>query len=374
MSDHDGHGHGPVAPAEALHHEPAPHPGHGHAVSAGADRRYLTAALALLIVFMAGEVALGLAAQSLALLSDAGHMLTDAASIVFALVAMRLAMRPPHGGFTYGLKRAEILSAQLNGATLLLLAGFFLYEAIRRLLSPPEVDGRLVLITALAGIVVNLAATWLLGRADRSSLNIEGAFQHIVNDLYAFIATALSGLVVALTGFAQADAIATLIVAALMLRAGYGLIRETGRIFLQAAPSGLIPAEIGARLAGQPEVAEVHDLHVWELTSGYSSLSAHVFVRPEGDCNAVRRRLQGLLARSYGITHTTLQVDPAPEGAVGESECVDAGHCTDPHGPHYLSPSGRQPASPRDAKGDRGDEDGRVGGSESAAQGPENTG
>ncbi|WP_371786290.1 cation diffusion facilitator family transporter [Streptosporangium subroseum] len=345
---HDGLGHGPVAPAEALHHEPAPHPGHshshghghGHAVSAGADRRYLTAALALLIVFMAGEVALGLAAQSLALLSDAGHMLTDAASIVFALVAMRLAMRPPHGGFTYGLKRAEILSAQLNGATLLLLAGFFLYEAIRRLLSPPEVDGRLVLITALAGIVVNLAATWLLGRADRSSLNIEGAFQHIVNDLYAFIATALSGLVVALTGFAQADAIATLIVAALMLRAGYGLIRETGRIFLQAAPSGLIPAEIGVRLAGQPEVAEVHDLHVWELASGYSSLSAHVFVRPEGDCNAVRRRLQGLLARSYGITHTTLQVDPAPEGAVGESECVDAGHCTDPHGPHYLSPSG----------------------------------
>ncbi|WP_218825543.1 cation diffusion facilitator family transporter, partial [Streptosporangium subroseum] len=305
-----------------------------------ADRRYLSAALALLIVFMAGEVVVGLAAQSLALISDAGHMLTDSASIGFALIAMRLATRPPHGGFTYGLKRAEILSAQLNGATLLLLAGFFLYEAIRRLLNPPEVQGDLVLITALIGIAVNLAATWLLSRADRSNLNIEGAFQHIVNDLYAFIATALSGLIITLTGFAQADALATLLVAALMLKAGYGLIRETGRIFLQAAPSGLIPAEIGTRLASQPDVAEVHDLHVWELASGYSSLSAHVFIRPDGDAAAVRRRLQGLLARSYGITHTTLQIDPAPDDAVGESECVDAGHCTDPHGPHYLPPRG----------------------------------
>ncbi|SNT21765.1 cobalt-zinc-cadmium efflux system protein, partial [Streptosporangium subroseum] len=173
MSDHDGHGHGPVAPLETRHHQSASHHGHahghghGHGVSADADRRYLSAALALLIVFMAGEVVVGLAAQSLALISDAGHMLTDSASIGFALMAMRLATRPPHGGFTYGLKRAEILSAQLNGATLLLLAGFFLYEAIRRLLNPPEVQGDLVLITALIGIAVNLAATWLLSRADR---------------------------------------------------------------------------------------------------------------------------------------------------------------------------------------------------------------
>jgi cobalt-zinc-cadmium efflux system protein len=340
---HDGHGNAP-APAEAQHRAPAPRHGHGHghghAVAADADRRYLTAALVLLVVFMAGEVVVGVLARSLALISDAGHMLTDSASIVFALVAMRLATRPPRGGFTYGLKRAEILSAQLNGATLLLLAGFFLYEAIRRLIAPPAVEGGLVLVTALAGIAVNLAAAWLLSRADRSSLNVEGAFQHIVNDLYAFIATALSGLVVLLTGFARADAIATLIVAALMLKAGYGLIRDTGRIFLQAAPSGLIPAEIGARLAGQPDVAEVHDLHIWELTSGYSSLSAHVFVRPEGDCTAVRRRLQSLLARSYEITHTTLQVDPAPDGGAGEGGCVDAGHCADPHGPHYRSPRG----------------------------------
>jgi cobalt-zinc-cadmium efflux system protein len=287
---------------------------------------------------MAGEVVVGLIAQSLALISDAGHMLTDSASILFALVAMRLAARPPRGGFTYGLKRAEILSAQLNGATLLILAGFFCYEAIRRLIAPPDVQGRLVLITALIGIGINLAATWLLHKADRTSLNVEGAYQHILNDLFAFIATAISGLVVLLTGFTRADAVATLIVAALMLKAGYRLVRDSGRIFLQAAPSGLVPAEIGARLAGQPGVVEVHDLHIWELTSGYSSLSAHVFVRREGDSPTVRTRLQDLIARCYGITHTTLQLDPAPDDGVGEGGCVDANHCADPHGPHYLSP------------------------------------
>ncbi|WP_307848651.1 cation diffusion facilitator family transporter [Microbispora oryzae] len=299
----------------------------------------MAAALALILGFMAAEFVVGLVARSLALISDAGHMLTDAASIAFALVAMALAARPPRGEFTYGFKRAEILSAQLNGATLLVLAGLFLYEAVRRLIWPPEVEGGLVLVTALVGIVVNVAATWLLSRADRTSLNVEGAFQHILNDLFAFVATAVSGLVILLTGYPRADAIATLIVAVLMLKAGYGLVRETGRIFLQAAPAGLIPGEIGARLATQPDVAEVHDLHIWELTSGYLTLSAHVFVRPPGDCGAVRLGLQNLLARSYGITHTTLQVDRADEPVADTADCVEPRHCADPHGPHYLSPN-----------------------------------
>lgn len=318
---HQGHGHG-----------------HGHTVSADADRRYLVAALALLLAFMAGEVVVGLIARSLALISDAGHMLTDSASIMFALVAMRLATRPARGGFTYGLKRAEILSAQLNGVTLLVLGVLFCYEAAMRLINPPQVEGRWVLTTALTGIVINLAATWLLSRADRSSLNVEGAFQHILNDLFAFIATAIAGLVVITTGFTRADAIATLVVAVLMLKAGWGLIRETGRIFLQAAPSAVVPGEIGARLAGQPDVAEVHDLHVWELTSGYVSLSAHVFLRPGRDTLDVRRRLQDLIERNYGITHTTLQLDPMPGEQAAGFGCLDTRHCIDPHGPHYLSP------------------------------------
>lgn len=181
---------------------------HGHGVNADADRKWLTIALILIGGFMAIEVVIGIIAQSLALISDAGHMLTDAASIVLALIAIRLSSRPARGSYTFGLKRAEILSAQANGVTLFLLAAFFIYEGIRRLITPPEVSGLLVFITALAGIAVNVAATWCISKANRSSLNVEGAFQHILNDLYAFIATAVAGAVVWLTGFTRADAIA----------------------------------------------------------------------------------------------------------------------------------------------------------------------
>jgi len=241
--------------------------GHGHGVGRTADRRWLAAALALILTFMAVEFVVGLIAGSLALISDAAHMLTDAAAIALALVAIRLAARPAQGGYTYGLRRAEILSAQANGITLLLLAAWFCYEGVRRLLDPPAVEGGLVLVTALVGIVVNVAATWCVSRADRSSLNVEGAFQHILNDLYAFIATAIAGLVVLTTGFARADAIAALVVAGLMIKAGWALLRESGRIFLEAAPRGVDPDRIGADLAAVEGVDEVHDLHIWEITA-----------------------------------------------------------------------------------------------------------
>jgi cobalt-zinc-cadmium efflux system protein len=300
---------------------------HGHGVGAHADRRYLGAALALIVGYMAVEVVIGVIAQSLALLSDAAHMLTDAFAIVFALIAMRIAARPPKGGYTYGLRRAEILSAQLNGLTLMLLAAYFCYEGAVRLVEPPVVDGRLVFWTSLSGIGINLLATWLLSKANRTSLNIEGAFQHILNDLYAFISTAIAGLLVWLAGFGRADAIASLIVAGLMVKAGYGLLRDAGRVLMEAAPTGIDPSEVGARMADRPCVQEVHDLHVWEVTSGYPALSAHVLVEPKGDCHAVRRDLQQVLRATYGITHTTLEVDH-----------TDAdGHCDDPHGPRHTS-------------------------------------
>jgi cobalt-zinc-cadmium efflux system protein len=181
---------------------------------------------------MAAEVVVGFVVNSIALLSDAAHMLTDAGSIVLAIIAIRLAARPPRGGYTYGLKRVEILSAQANGLTLLLLAAWLAYEAIRRLIYPPPVAGALVLVTALVGVVVNIAATWCLSKANRSSLNVEGAFQHLLTDLYGFIATAIAGAIVLSTGFARADAIAALIVVALMVRAGVGLVHQSGRIFL----------------------------------------------------------------------------------------------------------------------------------------------
>jgi cobalt-zinc-cadmium efflux system protein len=287
------------------------HTGHAHGVSADADSRKLAVALALILGFMVVEVVAGLLAGSLALLSDAGHMLTDAAAIAFSLVAIRLAARPAQGVMTYGLKRVEILSAQANGVTLLVLALLILFEAVRRLIEPPDVEGGLVLAVAIVGVVVNLAATWTLSRANRRSLNVEGSFQHILTDLYAFIATAIAGGIVLWTGWLRADPIASLLVAALMLRAAYGLLRDSGRIFLEAAPTGLDPGEIGRTLVAQPCVSEVHDLHVWEISSGFPALTAHVLVSPDCDCHATRRRLADVLAEHFGIGHTTLQVDHA---------------------------------------------------------------
>ncbi|GAB7032377.1 cation diffusion facilitator family transporter [Streptomyces sp. NPDC021749] len=319
---------------------------HAHGVAADADRRWLRAALGLLTAYMAVEVAIGVLAGSLALISDAAHMLTDAVSILLALIAMRLAARPARGGYTYGLKRAEILSAQANGITLLLLSVWLAYEAVQRLISPPAVGGAMVLWTALSGIVVNLICTWLLSKANRSSLNVEGAYQHILTDLFGFVATALSGLVVLTTGWERADAIATLVVVALMLRAGTGLVRESGRIFMEAAPAGLDPDALGDRLVSQDEVVEVHDLHIWQITSGQPALSAHILVAPGGDCHKVRRGLQRLLSGEYGITHATLQVDHVgeqteagevltlgPRPGAGAEPPAAPDHCEDAHGP-----------------------------------------
>jgi cobalt-zinc-cadmium efflux system protein len=309
----------------------AEHHGHGgegrsHGVSSDADVRYLAIALALIVGFMATEVIVGIIASSLVLISDAGHMLTDAGAISLSLITMRLAARPAKGDFTYGLKRTEILSAQANGITLLLLAAWFVYEAIRRLISPPEVEGGLVLLIALIGIVVNLLATWAIGKADRQSLNVEGSFQHILTDLYAFIATAVAGGVIYFTGgFDRADAIAALLVAALMVRAGYNLVKESGRIFLEAAPKGFNPDEIGDARASQPSVVEVHDLHVWEVTSGFPALSAHVLVEPERNCHGERRNLERVLEEDFDIHHTTLQVDHATSEVIGLSKKEESG-------------------------------------------------
>jgi cobalt-zinc-cadmium efflux system protein len=284
--------------------------GHGHSHSpADASARRLAIALGLLLGLMALEVAAGIVASSLALLSDAAHMLTDAAALALALVVTRLARTPARGAMTYGLRRTEILSAQFNGATLLVLGVLIVIEGVRRLVNPPDVHGTLVLVVALVGVAVNLAATIVLHGADRSSLNVEGAFQHVVTDLFAFICTAIAGFVILVTGFDQADGIASLIVAAVMLRAAWSLLRESGRVFLEAAPRGVDVDAIGRAMASQPGVSEVHDLHVWEVSSGFVALSAHVRVGRDDDCHAARRALERLLHDDYRIDHTTLQVD-----------------------------------------------------------------
>jgi cobalt-zinc-cadmium efflux system protein len=210
---------------------------------------------------------------------------------------------------TFGFKRAEILSAQANGVTLLILAAFIGYEAIVRLFHPPAVRGTLMLIVAILGIFVNLAAAGVLTQANRESLNVEGSFQHIVTDLYAFIGTAVAAGLILLTGFERADPIVSLLIAALMIRSGASLVSAAGRIFLEAAPEGLDPQAIGEALVQEANVIEVHDLHVWEVTSGFPALSAHVLVARDSDCHTARREMEAMLHARFDVDHTTLQVD-----------------------------------------------------------------
>jgi cobalt-zinc-cadmium efflux system protein len=299
---------------------------HSHAVGQNADAKRLWIALGLIASFMAVEVVVGILANSLALLSDAAHMLTDAGALVVSLVVLRLVKRPAAGNLTFGLRRTEILSAQANGGTLLVLACLIVYEAIRRLITPPSAEGKAILIVAILGIVVTLVATWQLAQANRGSMNIEGSFQHILTDLAAFIFTAIAGVIILATGWIRADGIASLIIAGIMLRSAYGLLRDSGRVLLEAAPEGVDVGEIGRALAAHPHVESVHDLHVWEISSDLPALSAHVLVHPGDDCHAIRRELERLLADRFGITHSTLQVDHQSEGHLLEIGAVPAGH------------------------------------------------
>lgn len=298
------------------HPHSARHQGHDHAISADADSGWLTLALLIIVAFIGVEVVAGLVASSLALLSDAAHMLTDAASIALALSAARLALRPPSARYTFGFGRAEILAAQINGASLFLLAGVIAVEALRRLSDPPEVTGSLVIVVGAVGAMVNVAAAWALSRSERRSLNIEGAMAHLMADLYGSLAAISSGVVILLTGFDQADGLASLIVVALMVRTGWTLMRDSGRVLLEGTPRGMDAGEVGGAMAGLPGVVEVHDMHLWEVTSGFAALSAHVLVRSSDDCHARRRELQAMLKDRFGVQHTTLQVDHEPRGGL----------------------------------------------------------
>ncbi|MGH3022724.1 MAG: cation diffusion facilitator family transporter [Gaiellaceae bacterium] len=283
---------------------------HGDVRASGAaDRRLLGLALALLLGFMAAEVVFGILASSLALLADAAHLLTDAAALALALVAASLAARPAAGRWTFGFGRVEILAAQANGLTLLLLGIWIVVEASRRLANPPEVDAAVVGVVALAGVAVNLVVVALLARAERQSLNVRGAYLHIVTDLAAFAGTGVAALLILLTGWDRFDAIASLLVAGLMLWAAWSLLRESGRIFLEGAPESTPPGEVGRALVGHPGVVEAHDLHVWTVTDGFPALSAHVLVEPGADCHRIRLDLERLLHERFAIDHTTLQVE-----------------------------------------------------------------
>ncbi len=300
--EHEGHGHSGC-------HD------HGHGISENADRRYLVIALALLIAFMITEVIVAFVSGSLALLSDAGHMLTDVGAIGASLWAMNLAARPAAGSWTFGWKRAEILSAAVNGITLLVVSGIVGFEAIRRLIHPPTVDGAPVLVVALIGVVVNIVAAWVLAKANRTSLNVEGAYQHILTDLYGFVGTVVAAVVILTTGYARADAIASLIVVALMLKAARGLLKDSGRVLLEAAPEGIDLAQVRSHLLESDHVHDVHDLHVWTVTSNLPTLSAHVVIDDscfnDGHAPQLLDELQSCLVGHFDVEHSTFQLEPA---------------------------------------------------------------
>ena len=288
--------------------------GHGHG-DVDADRRYLLVALGLIGGFMVVEVVVALASGSLALLADAGHMLTDAGAIGGTIWALDLAQRPASKVWSYGLKRAEILAAAANGVTLLVIGVLVGVEAIRRLVHPPAVEGLPLVIVAVAGVGVNLLATWVLAKADRRSLNIEGAFQHILMDLYGFIGTAVAGVIVVATGWRRADPLASLLVVALVLRAAGSLLRASGHVLLEGTPHTVDLDEIRAHLGELPEVIAVHDLHAWTLTSSLPALSAHVVVTDDclnsGTVAVVLDHLQHCLANHFDVEHSTFQLEAA---------------------------------------------------------------
>jgi cobalt-zinc-cadmium efflux system protein len=275
------------------------------------DRRLLLGALCLIAGLMVVELVAGILADSLALLADAGHLISDVAALGFAVAAATMAARPVQGRWTYGFRRLEILSAQANGLLLLLIGIWIVFGAIRRLVSPSDVHGGIVLVVALVGVAVNLLATALLARASRESLNVRGAFLHVATDLAAFVGTAVAGALILVTGWDRFDPIAGLLVAGLMFWGAYGLLRESMRIFLEVAPRNIQPDAVGRALLEEPEVVEVHDLHVWTLTSGFPIVSAHVLVAAGSDCHAIRARLEQRLADAFGLEHSTLQVEHA---------------------------------------------------------------
>jgi cobalt-zinc-cadmium efflux system protein len=291
---------------------------HDHDHGRVESRRALAVALALTASYTVAEVVGGIVAGSLALLADAVHMLSDNVALALALVAAWLATRPATPERTFGYKRAEVLAALANGVMLVALAIWIFVEAAMRLGDPGDVLGGWMLAIALVGLAVNLAAGLVLFRARSDNLNVEGAFRHVFADLLGSLGVAVAGVVILTTGWVEADPLVSILIGLLVLASAWSILRDSTAILLEAAPRGVDTAALGRRLAGAPGVVEVHDLHVWTITSGFPALSAHVLVRPGEDCHGRRRELERMLLDEFGIDHTTLQVDHADEGGLVE--------------------------------------------------------
>jgi cobalt-zinc-cadmium efflux system protein len=277
------------------------------------SRRALGLVLALTVAYTGAEIVGGLLTGSLALLADAGHMLGDSAALALALGAAWLATRPATPERSFGFRRAEILAALANGLALVVIAIWVFVEAVRRLDNPPRVLGGWMLLVAVIGLGVNLAAAGILARTAEENLNVQAALRHVFADIGASAGVAVAALVVLTTGWRQADPIAGLAIALLILASSWTILRDSVAILLEATPAGIDAQEVGRRMAEAEGVVEVHDLHIWTITSGFPALSAHVLVRRGDDCHARRRELEEMLGNEFGLTHSTLQVEHVGE-------------------------------------------------------------
>ncbi|MEX2211866.1 MAG: cation diffusion facilitator family transporter [Gaiellaceae bacterium] len=278
----------------------------------GGDQRALAAAFALIAVFLGVELVAGLLAESLALLADAGHMLSDAGSLGLALLAGWMAQRPATPGRSFGFRRVEILAALASGVALVAVAVWIFVEAARRLAEPAEPLGGWILAVGAVGLAVNLGAAAILARRGSESLNVRAALTHVLADVAGSVGVIVAGAIVLATGWAYADPLVGLLIGVLVLASSWTILRDSVGILLEATPRGVDAAEVGRAMVALPGVREVHDLHVWTITSGFPALSAHVLVDAGADCHGLRQELERTLRERFGLDHTTLQVEHAP--------------------------------------------------------------
>jgi cobalt-zinc-cadmium efflux system protein len=309
-----GTSHGHAAHAHATHDRLA----HDHGVHdhASAPVRALAIAFAITAGFAVVEAVGGVFAHSLALLSDAGHMITDAAALAAAIFAQKLAQRPPSPRASYGYARAEVLAAFINALVMLLIVAGIVFEAVQRLAHPVPVAGGLLLAIAVVGLGVNVAAAWTLTRA-QSSLNLRAALLHVIGDLLGSVAAIAAGVVIATTGWMPIDPILSIAISLLILRSTWRLLRQTSAVLMEGVPAHLDYGEIGRELSRLPGVSNVHDLHVWHMGSEDVALSAHVAIGESRDWPRTLGTAQRMLRERFGITHVTLQPDWAVNAPAG---------------------------------------------------------
>jgi cobalt-zinc-cadmium efflux system protein len=273
------------------------------------DGRRLTWALGITAVYFFAELLGGLWTNSLALLSDAGHMFSDVAALGLTICAFQIARRPATSKRTYGYQRLEILAALINGLILWLVVGVIFTEAYRRLLDPPEVRATGMLVIALGGLAVNVVAGRILYACDQGSLNIRGAFLHVLGDALGSVGAVLAALVMMQTGWTLADPLVSVVIGALILYTSWELVKESVDILMQSVPRGIDAAEVQRTMEEIAGVIKIHDLHVWSVTSGVATLTAHAVVEPDGNPQAILDRIEARLKSRFAIEHTTIQLE-----------------------------------------------------------------